>query len=67
MRTDAIKAANEQQPEQQIRQAICPVCAAAMSKVGNYWKCVRCHFQVCDGCEENGFFLTDYGRTNPPA
>ena len=35
-------------------QPLCPVCAGPLVPLGNTWRCARCCFTLCDGCEAGG-------------
>jgi hypothetical protein len=33
------------------RQPVCPVCGGRFVPLGRFWRCTRCFFSSCDGCD----------------
>lgn len=33
------------------RPPLCPVCGALLHMLRGFWRCVRCQYCLCEGCE----------------
>jgi hypothetical protein len=39
------------EPHEKRLQPACPVCTGPLVLLGNLWRCGRCCFTLCEGCE----------------